>query len=93
MKLKTILLIIVNIFTPFITYCLIFFFIIIKYGSGMIADNYAIKYGKYWEILYAISGVIQLILVYKYINLKEIFKYILMVLIVLIYVYIYYDFW
>lgn len=58
----------------------------------MIADNYAIKYGKYWEILYAISGVIQLILVYKYINLKKIFKYILIIFVILIYVYVYYNF-
>lgn len=90
--LRDILLTSLNLVLPYLIINLLMIIDFFISGSGMGSEANYEKYKFIWISVFALFGLLQLFLVYKYFIYNEKFKYILLILIFLTYGYIGYNY-
>lgn len=90
-NIKPILLYVSHISIPIIIYFIIILYIFLDHGSGNSAEEYVKKYGNYLMIAYALIGIVHLVLIYCYLNMRKEIKWVLIILLFVIYFWIFYT--
>ncbi len=90
-RIDQIVIFILNIIVPVILFYMIIFYLFFAHGSGNGSEVYIQNYGIYWTLGYILIGVLHTFLIYRFSKMVKNLKYILAILIFIIYIAIAYS--